>query len=58
VLLVLLSTGLDFAAFADLEAARAAALQFKESKPSSSLTLRAVKGATSLGTLLNGRARH
>lgn len=55
---MLLSTGLDFAAFPDLEAARAAALQFKESKPSSSLTVRAVKGATSLGTLLNGRARH
>ncbi|BDA48390.1 Lysine-tRNA ligase [Coccomyxa sp. Obi] len=46
-------TGLDFTSFADLEAAKAAALQYKETKPSCSLTVKAVNTATSLGTLLN-----
>ncbi len=50
----LLSAGLDFTSFSDLEAAKAAAQQYKEANPSSSLTVRAVDTATSLGTLLNG----
>ncbi|EIE27769.1 lysyl-tRNA synthetase [Coccomyxa subellipsoidea C-169] len=46
-------TGLDFAAFGNLEDGRSATLAFKETNPASSLTIKAVKGASSLGVLLN-----
>lgn len=52
---MVLSAGLDFTTFSDLEAAKAAALQYKETNLSSSLIVKAVNTATSLGTLLNGK---
>ncbi len=55
---MLLCTGLDFAAFGDLEDGRSATLAFKETNPVSSLTVKAVKGASSLGVLLNGESQH